>query len=143
MSSSLVSASKVIRILFFLGLISLLPAWTCSGIVQFNSCTGEVLQPQINAISPDPISAQTTSVLLTVDGSGFVSQSEILWNGHRLQTIFVDSRHLQATITKQTFASFGGAAGSSVFISVTTSSSSSFIDCENGLTSAEVTLVID
>ena len=143
MNSRLVPTSNALRrIVFVASLVSLLPAWTCSAIVQFNNCT-TLVQPQITAISPLSIAADASSVLVIVDGTGFVSQSEILWNGHPLQTTFVDSRHLQATITQQTFASFGGSAGSSVFISVTTLSSGSFRDCQGSLTSAEITLAID
>jgi hypothetical protein len=143
MNLRLVQASNAFRIALVLVLIALLPAWTCSGIVQFNSCTGEVISPQINALSPQAISADLSSILLSIDGAGFVLQSEILWNGHPLQTSFVDSHHLEATITQQTLASFGGSAGANVLISVTTPSSNPSFDCENGATSAEITLVID
>lgn len=143
MSPCLVHASKSFRILFILALASLLPAWTCSAIVQFNGCTDAIAQPQIAAVSPQSIPADTSSVLLTVNGSAFVSQSEILWNGKPLQTTFLDSSHLQAAITQQTFASFGGSSGSNVSISVNTPSSNSFADCADGGTSTSLTLVID
>jgi hypothetical protein len=143
MNSRLVQASNAFRIALVFALVSLLPAWTCSGIIQFNSCTGVVVTPQINSLSPQAISADLSSVLLSVDGAGFVAQSEILWNGHPHQTSFVDSHHLEATITQQTLASFGGSAGADVFISVTTPSFSPSFACENGATSAEMTLLIN
>jgi hypothetical protein len=104
MSTCLVHASKPFQIALILALTSLLPAWTCTVIIGFNSCPGAVAEPQIIALLPDRISADADSVDLTVDGSGFVSQSEILWNGSPLSTTFVDLRHLRATITQQTLA---------------------------------------
>ena len=95
----------------------LLSGWTCSAI--FVSCQGIDQQPQIAVLSPDTIPGDTNSVLLTVDGSGFTSQSQILWNGNSLQTTFLDSTRLQTTVTQRIFESFGGTPGSSVSISVT------------------------
>ncbi len=92
---------------------ALLSGWTCSG--SFVSCQG-VSQAQITSISPGKIPSDANSVPLTVAGSGFTPQSQIMWNGSTLETTFLDSRHLQATITQETFDSFGG--GSSVRISV-------------------------
>ena len=142
MSSYLVRASKASRLGLILVLILLLPGWTCSAIVNFNGCTDSVAQPQITSISPQSIPANTASVL-TVDGSAFASQSKIFWNGHPLQTTFIDSRHLQAAISQQTFASFGGQTGGSVFIWVNTPVTSSFATCATGATSTEMILVID
>ncbi|HVI76785.1 MAG TPA: hypothetical protein VM715_01200 [Candidatus Acidoferrum sp.] len=48
------------------------------------------------------------SVVLSVAGTGFVPQSEIQWNENPLPTTFIDSGHLQASVTQQTFDSFGG-----------------------------------
>jgi hypothetical protein len=82
---------------------------------MFVSCQG-VSQAQITSISPGHIPSDTNSVPLTVAGSGFTPQSQIMWNGSSLETTFVDSQHLQTTITRETFDSFGG--GNSVRISV-------------------------
>ena len=92
----------------------LLSGWTCG--VFFVSCLG-VAQPQIASLSPDAISRDAELVLLTVEGTGFTPQSQIMWNSNALPTTLVDSQHLKATITQQTFQSFGGSAGSSVQIS--------------------------
>ena len=62
-------------------------------------------QPLIDSVSPDPMPGNTESVVLIVNGSA-------------LQTTFMDSDHLRATITQQTFDSFGGSVGSSVQIAV-------------------------
>jgi len=122
----------------------LLSGWTtCSAIVDFNSCEGSVPQPQITSLSPGAIPVDATSVLLTVNGSDFVSQSRIMWNGSPLQTTFTDSRHLQTTITQQTFNSFGGSAGSSVQISVRSQGSVGVLGCPNGGNSSTLELVIN
>jgi hypothetical protein len=111
----------------------LLSGWTCSGM--FVSCQG-VSQAQITSISPGNIPRDVNSVPLTVSGSGFTPQSQIMWNGSTLETTFLDSRHLQATITRETFDSFGD--GSSVRISVSQGSG-----CPISGNSAALDLVIN
>ena len=85
----------------------------------------------------------TESVVLIVTGSGFVPQSQIIWNGSALQTKFTDSEHLRATITQQTFDIFGGSAGSGVQISVRSQGSAPVFGCPNGGNSATLVLVIN
>jgi len=94
-------------------LAALLSGWTCSGM--FVSCQG-VSQAHITSIVPGKIPSDANSVPLTVAGSGFTPQSQIMWNGSTLETTFLDSHHLQTTITRDTFESFGG--GNRVRISV-------------------------
>jgi hypothetical protein len=74
-----------------------------------------------------------------VDGSGFTPQSLILWNGSTLDTTFIDAHHIQATITQETFESFGGSAASSVQISVRSQGSG----CPISGNSATLDLVIN
>jgi hypothetical protein len=119
----------------------LLSGWTCSAL--FVSCQGVGSQPQIAALSPDTIPSDAESVLLTVDGSGFTPQSQIMWNGNTLQTTFMDSHHLQTAITRQTFDSFGGSAGSSVQVSVRSQRSVDNFGCPIGGNSAAMVLVIN
>ena len=114
-------------------LAALLSGWTCSGM--FVSCQG-VSQAQIISISPGKIPRDANSVPLTVAGNGFTLQSQIMWNGSTLETTFLDSRHLQTTITQETFDSFGG--GSSVRISV-----SQGLGCPISGNSAALDLVIN
>jgi len=116
----------------------LLSGWTCSAM--FISCQGVGEQPQITSLSPDTIPSDANSVLLTVDGSGFTSQSQIMWNGNSLQTTFLDSHRLETTITQQTFDSFGGSAGSSVQISVRSQGSVTDLGCPIGGNSAALAL---
>jgi len=129
---------------FVAALTLLLSGWTtCTAIVDFNSCQSSVPQPQITSLSPGAVPGDAASVLLTVNGSDFVPQSQIMWNGNALQTTFTDSRQLQTTITQQTFNSFGGSAGSSVQISVRSLGSVGVLGCPNGGNSATLELVIN
>ena len=133
-----------VRMACIAALTLLLSGWTtCSAIVDFNSCESSVPQPQTTSLSPGAIASDTASILLMVNGSDFVPQSQIMWNGNALQTAFADSRHLQATITQQTFESFGGSAGSSVQISVRSLGSVGVLGCPNGGNSATLELVIN
>ena len=119
----------------------LLSGWTCSAM--FISCQGVGEQPQITSLSPDTIPSDANSVLLTVDGSGFNPQSQIMWNGSSLQTTSLDSHRLQTTITQQTFDSFGGSAGSSVQISVRSQEAVTDLGCPISGNSAALALVIN
>jgi hypothetical protein len=140
MRSSLANPCKPFRLIcmaLIAALTLLLSGWTCSAI--FVSCQGVVAQPQITSLSPDTVSSDSESVL-TVEGSGFAPQSQIMWNGNSLQTTLMDSHHLQTTITQQTFDSSGGSAGSSVQISVRQGSG---MGCPPGGNSATLLLVIN
>ena len=64
---SLIALIAVLTLLF--------SGWTCSGM--FVSCQG-VSQAQITSISPGHIPSDTNSVPLTVAGSGFTPQSQIM-----------------------------------------------------------------
>ena len=141
MRSSLANPFKPfpwICIALIAALTLLLSGWTCSAL--FISCQGVMAQPQITSLSPDTVSSDAESVL-TVDGSGFTPQSQIMWNGNALPTTFTDSRHVETTITPQTFESFGGSAGSSVQISVRSQGSGT--GCPPGGNSATLVLVIN
>jgi len=134
----------LVRIAFVAALTLLISGWsTCTAMVDFHSCEGAMPQPQIVALSPGAIPGDSSSVVLMVNGSDFVPQSQIMWNGSALQTTFLDSRHLQAMITHQTFESFGGAVGSSVQISVRSLGSGGVSGCTNGANSAALDLVIN
>ncbi len=138
-------ARKPYRIAFVLILPPLISAWTCSSIVNFKSCPDAVPQPQVFALSPDTISADAVSVPLTVKGNGFVDRSQILWNGNSLQTTFLDSDHLQATITQQTLESYGGPATGLASLSVISPGTGmiSLAGCQNGGSSGSLSLFIN
>ena len=144
MNSSLAHLCKLfapIRLALIAALTLLLSGWTCSAL--FVSCHGVGNQPQITSLSPDTIPSDAETVVLTVEGSGFIPQSQILWNGNVLPTTLMDSQHLQTTITQQTFDSFGGSAGSSVQISVRLQGSAPDTGCPINGNSAVLALVIN
>lgn len=111
--------------------------------MNLDKCRGAVPYPQIGALSPNPISADTVSVVLTVDGTGFGPQSEILWNQNPLPTTFIDSRHLETTVTQETFNTYGGSAGKNVEITVTSPGSTYVVGCSNGGNSSTLLLEVD
>jgi hypothetical protein len=133
-----------VRIALLTLLTLLLSGWTtCAAIIGFGTCPTPVPQPVLISLSPDTMPDDGESMPLDVEGSDFVPQSEIMWNGNALQTRFMDSRHLQATITRQTFASFGGSAGNNVQIFVMSQASAVVLGCPAGLTSGTLILVIN
>ena len=143
MPSSLTHPYKrfpLIRVSLITALTLLLSGWTCRAI--FLSCQG-VAQSQVTSLSPDAIPSNAESVLLTAEGSGFTPQSQIMWNGNALQTIFVDSHHVQTTVTQQTFDSFGGSVGNNVQIAVRSQASFDDLGCPIGGNSATLVLVIN
>jgi hypothetical protein len=142
MPSPLVLPYPWVRIALLVILTLLLAAWgTCNAMVDFNSCQSVQPMAQLTSLSPGAIPGNSDSVLLTLNGSGFTTQSQILWDGSALPTVFMDSRQLQTTITQQTFVSFGGSSGSSVQISVRTLGSAT--GCPLGGSSATFELVIN
>ena len=134
-------ANLSIRIALIAALTLLLSGWTCSAL--FISCQGVGAQPQINSLSPDTIPNGTESIVLIVHGSGFTPHSQIRWNGNTMQTTFMDSQYLQTTINQQTFESFGGSAGDSVQISVSSRGSTADSGCPIVENSAALALVIN
>jgi IPT/TIG domain-containing protein len=128
---------------FIAVLVLALSGWTCTAIVGFQSCLGVPSVPQITSLSPNAVFVIADPVLLTVSGSAFVSQTQILWNGSALPTTFVDSQHLQTTITQQTFDLFGGSPGGTALISVNSPVSAAIVGCPTGGSSATLVLVIN
>jgi len=145
MRSCLIQSAKpspLLRIGFVAALALTLSGWTRTAIIGFNSCLGVPATPQITLLSPSAVSVTTDSVL-TVRGSGFVPQSQVLWNGNALLTKFVDSQHLQTTLTQQTFDLFGGSPGGTALISVNSPVSAAIVGCPTGGSSATLVLVIN
>ena len=134
---------KPYRTALILALACLSSAWICTAVVNLDNCRSATPFPQVGALSPNPISADTVSVVLTVEGSGFVPQSEILWNKNPLPTIFMDSRHLQTTITQATFESYGGSAGKNAWITVTSPGGTFAVGCADRGNSSSLLLEID
>lgn len=137
-------ALLLVRIAFLAALTLPLSGWTtCNAMFAFRSCQDSILQPQISSLSPDIISGDAESVLLTVNGSNLAPRLQIMWNGSGLPTTFIDSHHLQTMVTQQTFASFGGSAGSNVEISVGSPELVAGSACPNSRNSATLVLVIN
>lgn len=132
--------SPLIRVALIAALTLLLSGWTCSAL--FLSCQG-VAQSQVTSVSPDAIPSNVETVLLTAEGSGFTPQSQIMWNGNALQTRFMDSHHVQTTVTQQTLDSFGGSVGNNVQISVKSQAAFNDFGCPIGGSSATLVLVIN
>lgn len=130
---------RYIQLVFLGALTLLLSGWTCTAM--FVSCQG-VTQPDATSLSPSSIPSDSESVVLTVVGTGFTPQSNIMWNGNALPTAVLDSGHLQTTITQQTLESFGGSAGSGVQISVRSVGHLVETGCPVEGNSASLTLVI-
>jgi hypothetical protein len=126
MRYSLAKTSIAVRVASVVVLSLVLCGWdTCNAFVAFTSCQGPAPMAQITSLTPGAIPGDLSAVPLTVNGSGFTAHSQILWNGSTLETTFLDSRHLQATITHETFESFGGSTGNNVQIAVRSQGSGS------------------
>jgi len=61
--------------------------------------------PMISLVSPSSTVAGSPSTTVTVNGSGFISSSTVLWNGSARQTTFVNSTQLQGSLTAADLAS--------------------------------------
>ncbi len=80
------------------------------GAFELQSPTVNNPTPGVSTIVPDEVAVGHSSPLtLTVTGSGFFSQSVVEWNWTALQTTYVSSTELTATVPATDFASKGGA----------------------------------
>jgi hypothetical protein len=134
-----------VRIVCVAVLTLLVSGWTtCNAMFAFNSCESSILRPQITSLLPATVPENTES-LLTVSGSNFAPQSQIMWNGTALPTTFVSSRRVQTAITPLMLASVGGAAaGTSVEISVMSPGAMAAVaGCPNGGSSSTLVLIIN
>jgi hypothetical protein len=69
--------------------------------------TGTNPAPVLNALSPASVITGGQSFMLTVSGSGFVSDSMVLWNGSSRPTKFLSTTQLLASISAQDIAQPG------------------------------------
>lgn len=67
------------------------------------------LVPTLTALSPNVAQAGATDLTLTVNGTGFVSGSKINWAGTALNTAFVNSTQLTATVSSTSLSKLGWA----------------------------------
>ncbi|HZQ67009.1 MAG TPA: IPT/TIG domain-containing protein [Terriglobales bacterium] len=61
----------------------------------------------LTSISPSTISTGSTVVIITVNGSGFRRDSQVVWNGVSLPTVFVSGTQLTATVPSTEIAEPG------------------------------------
>ena len=66
--------------------------------------------PVLTSISPSTAVAGRPAFTLTVNGSGFLSGTTVLWNGASLGTTFVSSTQLNAAVTANLIAQQGSAS---------------------------------
>jgi hypothetical protein len=73
------------------------------------SATGNPM-PSITSLSPSSVTAGSGAFTLTVNGSGFVSGSQIRWNGAALTTSYASASQLSAQIPGSDVGSAGSAS---------------------------------
>ena len=115
----------------------------CNGVFSFSTCLDGVPPPRLTSLTPSSLQLELNPVVLTVNGSGFVAQSQILWNDNPLPTRFLDAQHLQTTVTQQILQSMGASPGNTVLISVQSQAQGALSGCVNGGTSGTLILIIN
>lgn len=126
-----------VRLLVVVLAASMLPG--CSNALN-PLCGSSRPAPLIGALSPSTMDfAQVMrGTVLTVNGSHFVSSSEVVINGTTLATTVVNSNQLQVTIT----TSLISAPGTFNVTVVTPSGNSGDLGCSSGGTSSVLVLTI-
>ena len=82
------------------------------GNLSSNAVTFSInaVSPVISSLSPSSATAGAPSLPLTVNGTGFISNSTVQWNGSSLSTTFVTTTALRATIPAGLLSSAGSAS---------------------------------
>jgi trimeric autotransporter adhesin len=57
------------------------------------------LPPVVSSLSPNSVPAESPGLTLTVNGSNFTADSQVLWNGTPLATTFVSATKVTAQIS--------------------------------------------
>ena len=83
------------------------PDGTTSNTLSF---TISAPTPAISALSPNSATAGGPSFTLTINGSGFLSGSAVVWNNSSLTTSFVNFNQLTASVPANLIASQGSAS---------------------------------
>jgi hypothetical protein len=79
--------------------VNLTPGGGTSNAINFNISAAPNPVPTLTSISPTTVSAGTGALTLTVNGTNFVSNSVVQWNGGARTTTFVSATKLMAAIT--------------------------------------------
>lgn len=74
-----------------------------------------IVGPQITSLSPNSEAVGASGFTLTVNGSGFVSGTTVLWNSQALTTTFVSATQLTATVPASLIAIAGTASVTAVY----------------------------
>jgi hypothetical protein len=64
-----------------------------------HSLVGTISPPSIMALAPETVPVDSAPFMLTVNGSNFGTDAVVFWNGTPLNTRFVTSGQLLATLT--------------------------------------------
>ena len=64
-----------------------------------HSFGGTISSPSITALTPDTVPVDSVPFMLTVNGSNFGTDAIVFWNGTPLNTRFVTSSQIVATLT--------------------------------------------
>lgn len=91
---------------------------------EFGGRSSPIPDPQISFLDPNSADTGDPAFILTVTGSGFVSDSVVRWNGSDRTTTFISSTELKAEIPASDLE-FGGEKDITVFIPTTNSESNS------------------
>jgi hypothetical protein len=63
--------------------------------------------PTIATLAPDNVSAGSSELVLTVNGTGFANNSVVYWNSARVSTTFMSAAQLTASIPATDIAAAG------------------------------------
>ncbi|MEW5978225.1 MAG: IPT/TIG domain-containing protein [Acidobacteriota bacterium] len=96
LKGALTSADLAKGGVFSVTVVNSAPGGGTSASVNFSVAFG---QPVITSISPDSAAANTKTLTLTVNGSGFVSGSRIRWDDLELATRYVSATQLTAALS--------------------------------------------
>jgi hypothetical protein len=86
------------------------PGGGTSGALSFTINTPTNPAPTITSLSPSSTTAGGPAFTLTVDGTQFISTSQVLWNGSQAPTTYESSTSLTAQIPASNLGSVGSAS---------------------------------
>jgi hypothetical protein len=87
--------------------------WWLMQLAAFRAATSNPV-PVISTISPVSVSAGSSAITLTVNGSNFVAGATVNWNGSALSTTFVSAAQLTASVPAASLATAGTATVTAV-----------------------------
>jgi hypothetical protein len=108
-SASQLTASISADLIASAGTASVAVLNTGAGASNTETFTVNPAPPEISGFSPASATAGGGAFALTVNGSGFLSGSNVQWNGLAVATSYVSASQLSATIPASLIASAGGA----------------------------------